>query len=130
MNETALRIEPLAPVCCAPLGEGERLSPRDADDIATRLAALAEPGRIAIVSILAGRPGHALTTREIAPLVSLSEATVSHHLKRLADAGLLHKTREGARVFYNLDLTAMRAISAVLDVCCDCCAPGSALDEP
>ena len=130
MYKTELRIEPLAPVCCAPLGEQPRLSTRDADEVASRLAALADPGRIAIVSILAGRPGHALTTREIAPLVSLSEATVSHHLKRLADAGLLHKTREGARVFYGLDLIAMRAISAVLDVCCDCCEPPGGYARP
>ena len=84
MYKTELRIEPLAPVCCAPLGEQPRLSTRDADEVASRLA----------------------------------------------DAGLLHKTREGARVFYGLDLIAMRAISAVLDVCCDCCEPPGGYARP
>ena len=108
-------------LCCPPLGEKPRLAPEDAQKVADRLAALADPARIAIVSILAGRPDHSLTTRELAPMVDLGEATVSHHLKRLAESGLVTKRRDGARVFYGLDLPAVRAISAVLDVTCDCC---------
>ncbi len=108
-------------LCCAPLGEQPRLTPNEAAEITLRLQALADPVRVMIVSILAGREDHRLTTRELAPAVSVGEATVSHHLKRLAEAGIVSKRREGARVFYGLDVSAVRAVSAFLDVCCDCC---------
>jgi DNA-binding transcriptional ArsR family regulator len=104
--------------CCPQLGQQPRLTPADAIELSRRLRALAEPSRISIVSLLAGRKDHALTTRELAPLVNLSEATVSHHLKLLAGAGLIHGHRDGARVQYRLDLDAVRAIAEVLDVCC------------
>jgi DNA-binding transcriptional ArsR family regulator len=106
------------PICCPPLGGQTRLSAAEATEVAARLEALADPARVAIVSILAGRRDHELTTRELAPQVSLTEATVSHHLKRLSEAGLVTKHREGARVLYGLNLSAVRAIAAVLDVCC------------
>jgi ArsR family transcriptional regulator len=109
-----------APLCCPPLGDQARLSANEAIEVAWRLRALAEPARVSIVSILAGREDHARTTRELAPLVGLTEATVSHHLKQLAEAGLVTRRRDGARVYYRLDVAAVRAISAVLDVCCAC----------
>jgi ArsR family transcriptional regulator len=110
-------VEP-GPICCPPLGGQSRLSAAEAIEVASRLDALADPARVAIVSILAGRRDHQLTTRELAPQVSLTEATVSHHLKRLSEAGLVTKHREGARVLYGLNLAAIRAIAVVLDVCC------------
>ncbi len=121
MSTNDQRAQTVEALCCPPLGEQPRLAPNEAQLLADRLAALADPARISIVSILAGRPDHALTTRELAPMVALSEATVSHHLKRLVEAGIVAKHRVGAQVLYGLDLTAVRAISAVLDVTCDCC---------
>ncbi len=117
-------------LCCAPLGAEGRLTPRDAAEVTFRLQALADPARVMIVSILAGREDHELTTRELAPALSLGEATVSHHLKRLAEAGLVSKRREGARVLYGLNLAAVRAVSAVLDVCCDGPAPRGGYAKP
>jgi ArsR family transcriptional regulator len=113
-------------LCCPPLGEQPRLTDTEAIVLSSRLKSLAEPARVSIVSILAGLGDHALTTRDLAPQVGLSEATVSHHLKQLAEAGLVHKRREGARVLYHLDVPAVRGLAAVLTVCCDCCGdPGS-----
>ncbi len=93
-------------------------------EVSWRLRALAEPARVSIVSLLAGRDDHALTTRELAPLVGLTEATVSHHLRQLAEAGLVDKHRDGARVLYRLNVVAVRAISEVLDIRCTCEEPG------
>lgn len=118
-NRVPVSVDP-GPLCCPPLGERPRLTPAEATDVAERIAALADPARVTIVSILAGREDHSLTTRELAPVVGLGEATVSHHLKRLAEAGLVGKRRDGARVLYTLDLAAVRAIASVLDICCDC----------
>ena len=110
----------VAALCCRPLGEQARYSPADAIELAWRLRALAEPARVSIVSLLAGREDHALTTRELAPLVGLTEATVSHHLKQLAEAGIVEKRRDGARVLYRLNVPVVRGLATVLDVCCEC----------
>jgi ArsR family transcriptional regulator, arsenate/arsenite/antimonite-responsive transcriptional repressor len=99
-------------------GEHHRLTPEDSIELAWRLRALAEPARVSIVSILADREDHAMTTRDLAPLIGLTEATVSHHLKQLTEAGIVDKHRDGARVLYCLNIAAVRALASVLDVCC------------
>ena len=117
MSETLAISEPL---CCPAFGAQPRLSTEEAIGVAVRLRALAEPARVAIASLLASDMTRNMTTRELAPAVGLTEATVSHHLKVLGEAGLVTKSRDGARVLYRLDFTAVRAIAAVLDVECDC----------
>lgn len=107
-------------LCCPPLGDRPQLTATEAIEVSWRLKALSDPARVSIVSLLAGRDDHELTTRELAPLIGLTEATVSHHLKQLAEAGLVSRKRSGARVLYCLDVGAIRAVAGVLDVCCDC----------
>jgi DNA-binding transcriptional ArsR family regulator len=113
-------VAPAADLCCASLGEPVGLSANEAIEVSWRLRALADPARVSIVATLAAREDHALTTRELAPRLGLTEATVSHHLKQLVQAGILEKHREGARVLYRLNVPAVRAISDVLNVCCAC----------
>lgn len=53
------------------------------------------------------------TTREVAGRVALTEATVSHHLHALADAGLVHGTRRGQRVVYALTAVAHELVDVI-----------------
>jgi ArsR family transcriptional regulator, arsenate/arsenite/antimonite-responsive transcriptional repressor len=119
MTKRVLMVGTSDEICCPTLGEQQRLTPTDAIELAWRLRALAEPARVSIVSLLAGREDHALTTRDLAPQVGLTEATVSHHLKQLVEAGIVDKHRDGARVLYHLNVTAVKALASVLDVCCE-----------
>lgn len=61
--------------------------------------ALAEPKRLKIAGILAQAP-HAV--EELASLLALSEATISHHLAVLARAGLVRARAEGHYSIYEL----------------------------
>ena len=95
---TAARILPLTdPADCCSLGTGPL-----SDDEATRYAALfkvlAEPARLRILSQLAAGGCGPVSVNELTGLVGLSQPTVSHHLKKLSDAGLLEKVREGRTV--------------------------------
>jgi ArsR family transcriptional regulator len=83
-------------------------APVDVEQLADRLKALADPVRLRLVGSLMAEPSRELCTCDLAPLVGLSEPTVSHHLKRLADAGLVEKERRGVNVFY-------RAVPAAID---------------
>jgi DNA-binding transcriptional ArsR family regulator len=62
-------------------------------------SALADDTRLRALRLLAERPR---STQELAPLVGISEAALSKHLRVLADVGLLERRREGHDVLYRL----------------------------
>jgi ArsR family transcriptional regulator len=45
----------------------------------------------------------AKTVSEIVKQTSLSQPTISYHLKSMSDAGLLSKQREGKEIFYKVN---------------------------
>lgn len=68
-------------------------------ELVRSLRALADPTRLRILELVAGQPR---STQELAPLVSLTEAGASRHLRALAEAGILTTRREGYYVVYSL----------------------------
>ena len=59
------------------------------------------------------------TSSELAASVGLSDATVSHHLTQLRNAGLVISQRRGMHVHHRAHPHALQALCAVLDP--DCC---------
>lgn len=113
-------LEDTSPICCAPLDDAAgMIAHADAVALARRLKALADPTRIQLVSLILGRPEHEACTCDLAPVVGLSEPTVSHHLKQLHDAGLVTKERRGMNVYYQVVPAAVKAVADVLTL--DCC---------
>ncbi len=105
-------------LCCPPLGAPSPDPARDADEIAARLRALADAGRVRIVQNLACCKGHEMTTHETAQLLGVTDATANHHLKQLERAGLVASRRHGSSVYYRLQLGATQAIADALNVRC------------
>jgi DNA-binding transcriptional ArsR family regulator len=68
------------------------------------LRALADDTRLRLLSLAAQQPR---STQELAPLLHISQATCSKHLRVLAEAGLLHGRRDGYYVLYSLDRTRL-----------------------
>jgi DNA-binding transcriptional ArsR family regulator len=64
------------------------------------LRALADDTRLRMLKAVTERPR---STQELAPLLHISEATCSKHLRLLAEAGILHSRRDGYYVLYSLD---------------------------
>ena len=110
-------IDTSAPVCCAPLASGP-LDASGALEIAVRLKALADPVRVQLMSILLAEKADGVCTCDLAPAVGLSEATVSHHLKQLREAGLVEGTRKGTNVYYRPEADALLALCRVIDPTC------------
>jgi ArsR family transcriptional regulator len=106
------------PICCPTLEESRGLSDADAVALAIRLKALADPVRLRVVSLLLDRLGHGASTRELTPLLNLTEPTVSHHLRTLLDSGLVAKDRQGNTVYYRVVPEAIQAIARVLHLSC------------
>ena len=114
MAKQSAVVEVIEAVCCpsvlaAPLGAEE------AADMAQGFSALADPARLRILSILAAAPeGEACVCDFVGP-VGKSQPTISHHLKILGEAGLVHGDRRGKWVWYSLDRERLARLRAALD---------------
>lgn len=86
--------------CCS-LGAGA-LTGEEADRYAQLFKVLADPARLRLLSQLAEDGCGPISVSELAEQSGLSQPTVSHHLKKLTDAGLLHKTRRGKTVTHTV----------------------------
>ncbi|MGX9885513.1 DUF5937 family protein [Streptomyces sp. NPDC002276] len=76
------------------------------------LRALADDTRLRALRLIAERPR---STQELAPLVGISEAALSKHLRVMADAGLLERRREGYYVLYRLAPGRLAGLGPSLD---------------
>jgi ArsR family transcriptional regulator len=99
--------------CCAPLDEAVP-SARDADRLATQFAALSDPVRLRLLSLLATSPAGAVCACDLVAPLGRSQPTVSHHLKVLAQAGLVEGTRRGRNIWYAADPRALSALRVAL----------------
>ena len=98
-------------LCCAPL-TAEPLSVSDAEELAGRLKALADPARLRLLSIVLAN-GEACVCDLTAP-IGLSQPTVSHHLKVLVDAGVLQREKRGRWAWFSPVPGALGALAAIL----------------
>jgi ArsR family transcriptional regulator, arsenate/arsenite/antimonite-responsive transcriptional repressor len=55
-----------------------------------------------------------------APL-GLSQPTVSHHMKKLLDVGLVEREQRGKWAYFTLNAEALRTLAAVADLKGTCC---------
>ena len=100
--------------CCVPLGTPS-LSDDQAQATARLFKALADPHRVKILNLLATSPDPVCVCELTAPL-GLSQPTVSHHLKKLVQAGLLDREQRGTWAYYSLRRDALGGLAAVLDL--------------
>jgi len=96
--------------CCSQLGEA--VSEGQAADLAQAFAALADPVRLRLFSLIAAS-GRVCSCDLIAP-VGKSQPTVSHHTKVLADAGLIRGEKAGRWTYWSVVHDRAAALSAAL----------------
>jgi DNA-binding transcriptional ArsR family regulator len=87
--------------------------PKSADPDVLLLAALADPTRLAIVRQLAA--DETVCACDFTACNSLSQPTVSHHLRVLREAGLVHGERRGTWIWYRLDPSVAERLAAIAD---------------
>ena len=90
---------------------------------AEQLAALGHPLRLAILRFVVQGGDAGAAAGEIQSHVDLPASTLSHHLKRLVDAGLLVSRAEGTFHYFSADYKALRAMTDY--VWEDCCKRGA-----
>jgi ArsR family transcriptional regulator, arsenate/arsenite/antimonite-responsive transcriptional repressor len=99
--------------CCAPLA-----SPLMSDDEAAATAALfralGDPARVRIVNVLASS-GEPVCICHLTEPLGLSQPTVSHHMKKLLDAGLVEREQRGKWAWFSLTGDAIATLATVAD---------------
>jgi len=106
-------------VCCAPLA-APVLDEEAATATAELFKALADPARVRIVNVLATNR-EPVCACEFEPALGLSQPTVSHHLKKLTEAGLLEREQRGKWAYFSLKRDAAEKLAAVADLKGACC---------
>jgi len=99
--------------CCAPLLR-TRLRRDDAEALAGAFKAIADPGRLRLLSFIAAQPGAEACVCHLVEPLGLAQPTVSHHLKVLTEAGLLERERRGTWMFYRLVPERVEALRQAL----------------
>ena len=100
--------------CCRPLG-GATLTDEEAASTAALFKALGDPARVRIVNLLAAQGGEVCAC-ELEPALGLSQPTVSHHLKKLTDAGLLDREQRGKWAYFSINPEAASRLTGLVDL--------------
>ena len=100
-------------VCCTPLVL-EPLPDRDAAVLSERFAALGDPVRLRLVSLLANAEEGAVCVCDLTGPVARSQGTVSHHLKVLSKAGLVVSEKRGRNTWHSIVPSALESLRAAL----------------
>lgn len=100
--------------CCRPLG-APALDEGEAEATAQLFKALADPARVRIVNMLA-TADEPVCACEFHPALGLSQATVSHHLKKLTDAGLLDREPRGKWAYFSLNPEAVSNLESLVRI--------------
>jgi ArsR family transcriptional regulator len=103
----------LGPECC-PAGLGAPIDRVSAEELAVLLKAVADARRLQILALLRSSTDCEACVCDIAEEVGVSQPTVSHHLRILAEAGIVESEKRGYWTWYSLKRTRLAELSAVL----------------
>jgi ArsR family transcriptional regulator len=98
-------------VCCPSVLDAP-LKERDAQQLASAFAALSDPVRLRLLSLIAAE-GEICACDLVEP-VGKSQPTVSHHLKVLHEAGLVERDRRGTWMWYRVVPARLNQLREVL----------------
>jgi ArsR family transcriptional regulator len=99
------------PLCCpsvteAPLGDGEAV------ELARVMAALADPVRLRLLSLVAAQAE--VCSCDLEGPLARSQPTISHHTKVLAEAGLIVGEKRGRWMWWRADTRRLAAVRRAL----------------
>jgi len=111
---TLLATGDLPVACCSPLAAPD-LHSDAAEATASLFKALGDPQRVRVVNLLTNA-GEAVCVCDITESLGLSQSTVSFHLKKLINAGLLQREQRGTWAYYSLDRKALDRLVSVVTI--------------
>ena len=105
-------INPNEAVCCSP--GTSAIDVEAAERLAQVFKALGDPARVRLLSLISSTPDGEACICDLTEPVGLSQPTVSHHMKILVDAGLVHRDQRGRWAYFTVDEAALQAAAQAL----------------
>lgn len=101
--------------------------PSTAEAVAPMFAALGQPARLEIMRLLLGAWPQGIPAGRIQEELGIPASTLSHHLHRLREVGLVEATRESQWIHYG---ASSETTQAILDfLYSECCARNKVVDS-
>jgi ArsR family transcriptional regulator len=113
MSMKALERGPVPVACCTPVS-APSITDEEATTLASVFRALGDPHRVRIVGILSNSPDPVCVC-DLTAALGLSQGTTSFHLKKLSDAGFLHREQRGVWAYYSLAPGALRSVARAFE---------------
>lgn len=95
---------------------------------ASQLEAIGNPTRLRLYRILVRAGGEGLAVGSVQEMLGVAASTLSHHLKRLVDTGLVTQERQATTLICRAHYPAMQSLIGFLAD--ECCADGTCPPEP
>lgn len=114
MNTVAIQLEPkraLGQGCCSNVGL--ELAANEVSELTLVMKALADPVRMQIVDVLRRHAGEVCVC-DLQALFAISQPTLSHHLKKLRQAGIVGVERREQWAYYYVIPRRVKELSAWL----------------
>jgi ArsR family transcriptional regulator len=99
--------------CCVPSG-APAMSAERAEELSKQFKAIADPNRLRLVSLISSSAENEACVCDLTEPLDLGQPTVSHHLKILVDAGILHREKRGVWAYFSIVPGALDALAGVL----------------
>lgn len=109
---------------CAPAGLTQPIKRAQAKQLATILKAIADPTRLQLLASINNSDQSEACVCDLVETIDLSQPTISHHLKVLADVGLITREKRGTWAWYSVNKDQMKEISHLFEPISDtreCC---------
>jgi ArsR family transcriptional regulator, arsenate/arsenite/antimonite-responsive transcriptional repressor len=100
VSVAASRTTAVAGPACCPSGLTSPLDRATAEQLARLLKAVADPARLQLLALIKGSSSGEACVCDLTDPLGLSQPTVSHHLKVLAQAGLVTREQRGTWAYY------------------------------
>ena len=107
---TATRLPIITESCCGPI-TGQVIDADTAESLARSFKALGDPTRVRLLSLISATEGGEACICDLTVPVGLSQPTVSHHMRQLAEAGLVTREQRGKWAYYRVVDDALDALS-------------------
>jgi len=107
----------LAVLECVPASFDTLMPAGDAERLTAVLKGLADPVRLRVLRLVADSPDTTACACHLPAALGISQPTLSFHLKKLVDAGLLLREQRGRWVHYRLDAAALSPVAAFVSGC-------------
>ncbi|MDJ0350098.1 metalloregulator ArsR/SmtB family transcription factor [Cryobacterium sp. PH29-G1] len=101
-------------VACSSSMARAAIAPEHADALARSIKALADPARLRILSIVSAHADQEACVCDLTDQLTLSQPTISHHLKVLVEAGFLLRAKRGTWSYYSLVPGSLDSVAGVL----------------